>query len=257
MNCNISDHSLYEKVLCILDEHDVVYRDCDGVIQGDCTMCSGEDGSDIITNTLAFNPSNNQLVSVVNGIASSTFIVTDTNDVITVGPLTVGLVTYPQGTSLHTILQAMIAQNHPAASVSGGSNPALSIVNSTQVLHLNLNAPGSFNNTVSGLTATSIQGAIDELVTGISSLPPGQSGSILIHNGVEYVSCYRKEVIYRNYDQVSFLLPDTPLSFAPFEVYRNGQRLISPDDYTRSGTMVTLDSRADDETIAVVYYLTV
>lgn len=257
MACNIADQSLYEKVLCILDEHNVVYRDCDGVIQGDCTMCAGDDGSDIITNTISFNPANNQIVSIVNGIASNTFVQTDTNDVTIAAPITVGLITYPIGTTLQTVLNAIIALNHPAASVSGGSNPALSIVNATQVLNLNLSTPGSYNNTVSGLSANNIQSAIDEIVAGISSLPDGQSGSILIHNGIEYISCYRKEVILRNYNQVSFLLPETPLSFAPFEVFRNGLRLISPDDYTRSGTMVTLDSRADDETITAIYYLVV
>lgn len=60
---------------------------------------------------------------------------------------------------------ATLAAGHPAATVDPTSNPALSINVATQVLDLDLDTPNSYDNTTSGLTSNSIQGAIDELAS--------------------------------------------------------------------------------------------
>lgn len=74
-------------------------------------------------------------------------------------------------------------QTHPAATVGAASNPALSIVTATQVLSLDLTAANSYNNTASGLTADSVQGAIDELAANghvPAVIAPGSNPAITI-----------------------------------------------------------------------------
>lgn len=61
------------------------------------------------------------------------------------------------------------AAGHPAVTLDAGVNPALSLVGATQVLSLNLDTAGSYDNTTSGLTATSIQDAIDEILASAKS----------------------------------------------------------------------------------------
>lgn len=217
-------------------------------------MCAGEEGGDIVTNTIIFNPANNQLVSTINGIASSTFITTDTGDVTLVGDLLVGSVTYPAGTSLHTVLGAIVSINHAPASVAVGSNPALSANPATQVFNLNLSTPGSYDSSISGLTATSIKGAIDEIAANASAFPEGSAGDILIHSGVEFIPCEEVVDLFSGFSGVGLTLSSVPASFSRVSIYRNGILMMPPGDYTRTGAIVTLFRGATSETITAIYY---
>jgi len=243
-----------DQIISVLDELNVVYTDNNGVIQGDCGMCAGS-GNNITANTVAFNPGNNQLTTVVNGIASSTTLAFDTGDIVTSGALTVGGVLYPAGTILHTVLAAIVAISHPAASVNLLSNVALTVNVGSQVFNLDLSASGSYDNSLSGLAATSIQGAIDELKTLGSSLPTGTIGQILINNGTTYVPAARVTVTLVNQTTSNITLPTTPIAFAPFDFFRNGQLQIITTDFTRSGANISLTVGATtEETFTAVYY---
>lgn len=255
MSCP-SSGSLHEQVLCIFDQHKVVYTDCDGVVQGDCGMCAGE-GDNIVSNTIAFNPGTDQITTVVNGIAAFTTIGLDSTDVTISGALTVGGVLYPIGTPLHTVISAIVVMSHPAASVSGGSNPALSIVGATQVLNLDLTEPGSYDNTVSGLTADNIQDAIDELNGIAAGLPSGNIGEILLHNGTTFVPALRVVDDITPFAGGSFLLANPPAAGSYVDIFRNGQ-LLTPGltvDYTRVGQLVNLTAPSDIEERFKAIYL--
>ena len=62
-----------------------------------------------------------------------------------------------------TNITNLLAESHPAATVSATSNPALTIDTPTQVANLDLTTAGSYDNTTSGLIANNVQGAIDEI----------------------------------------------------------------------------------------------
>lgn len=119
--------------IALLEKFDVVYRDCAGVIQGDCTMCGGGGGEGgPTTNTLSFNPATNVLTVTVNGVAATTTIVLDAGDIRTTSPLTFGGTTYPTNTSVQTILGALAVLAHPAASLTNNA-AAFSWDSATQV----------------------------------------------------------------------------------------------------------------------------
>jgi len=61
------------------------------------------------------------------------------------------------------LLDGLAATSHPAATAAAASNPALTLDPVTQVANLDLNAAGSYDNAGSGLSAESVQGALDEL----------------------------------------------------------------------------------------------
>lgn len=84
-----------------------------------------------------------------------------------------------------TELQTDIDNIHPSASLAFGNNVALALNPTTQVFNLDLDEPGSYDNTISGLTSVSIKDAIDELATGGGGtvLPPGTIKQILVNTG--------------------------------------------------------------------------
>lgn len=99
---------LYDQVLCILRSIGVTYKDCNGLIVGDCAICesSGEAGD--TTNSITFNPATNVITTVVNGVASFVEIVLDTSDILTADEITIGLDTFPAGTDVQTIIEALL-----------------------------------------------------------------------------------------------------------------------------------------------------
>jgi hypothetical protein len=231
---------------CWLDELKIVYTDCDGNVHGDCGMCAGAGNSGTQTNTIAFNPGSNMITSIVDGIASSTSLTFDTGDITLAAALTINSTLYPVGTSLQTVLAAIVAFSHPAATVAALSNPALTINTSTQVLDLDLSASGSYDNSSSGLTADNIQDAIDELVVAATGLPAATSGYILMHNGTEFVPVKEVSEDITGVTTATFNVANAPLAFppVPFVLLRNGIEISVPGDYTRTGQTVNLDSAA-------------
>jgi hypothetical protein len=218
-------------------------------------MCAGS-GTNIVSNTVAFNPASNQLTTVVNGIAASAILAFDAGDIVTTTPLTIGGVLYAVGTPLPTILTAIVALSHPALTLAPANNPALTLNVGTQTIKLDLSAAGSYDNTASGLTATNIQDAIDELISTVSGLPTATIGDILIHNGTEFVRALRITGEYTDIIGASLPLPFPPLNFAPFDLFRNGVKQATPLDYTRVGNNITVTPAAiAEETFTVQYYL--
>ena len=86
----------------------------------------------------------------------------------TTAAIAVGGVAYPIGTPIETVINAINALSHDAATIALASNPALTIT--AQELNLDLNAAGSYDNLASGLASDNLQGAIDELAA--NALPP-------------------------------------------------------------------------------------
>ena len=103
-----SQNHLYNLIISVLNATDVVYRDCNGVIQGDCGLC-GSGGGGPTTNTVTFNTLTNVLTTTVNGVAATATISLDAGDVVTTSAMTIGVTTYPIGTSVQTILTALNA----------------------------------------------------------------------------------------------------------------------------------------------------
>lgn len=235
-----------EQFKCWLDELKIVYTDCDGVVHGDCGMCAGQGGGETQTNTIAFNPGSNMITSIVDGIASSALLSFDTSDITLASPLTINAVLYPQGTTLQTILAAIVSFGHPAATVPGSSNPALTVNTGTQVFNLDLTAPGSYDNTSSGLVADNVQDAIDELVSTATGLPSGNIGEILVHDGTTFVPTLPVEEEFTGLTGAVINLSNAPVTYPVdlFTLLRNGMEMSVPGDYTRVGQVVTLTSNA-------------
>lgn len=254
MACTVSDSSLFQQVICILDELNVVYTDCDGVIQGDCGMCAGTEGA-IVTNSVIFNPASNQLTTIVNGIASSAVITLDTTDVRTSGALTVNGVVYATGTTLQSILSAIIAFGHKAATLNAINNPALSLNVPNQVLKLDLTTAGSYNNTTSGLTANNIQAAIDEIVAEAVSLPSAFNGDVLVYHSGNWIA---SDIVREKLTGITgniINLAVLPLPGSMFILFRNGVYQDDNDDYFRFGTVINVViNLIPTDKITAIYY---
>ena len=246
MACAPCSGSSIDQFKCWLDELKIPYIDCDGTVQGDCSICAGAGNSGTQTNTVAFNPGNNQITTVVDGIASSAVLTFDTGDITLFDDLTINSVLYPAGASLHTVLTAIVALGHPALSTHGGNNPALSLNSGTQVIRLDLTTSGSYDNTTSGLTADNIQDAIDEVSSVASGLPSGSIGDILMHDGTTFVPVQEVTEEITGITTATINLANPPLAFPPrpFRLFRGGQLVSSPGDYTRIGQVITLTSAA-------------
>jgi hypothetical protein len=245
-----------EQIICTLKELDVVYRDCNGVIQGDCGMCAGTSGG-IVSNTITFNPATDQLTTIVNGIAASVTMSFGADDIVTSGALTIGGTEYPAGTSIEDIITALVALSHLEATVDGASNPALSVDVPTQVFTLDLTVSGSFDNGASGLSADNIQDAIDEIADLTASFTsPGSLGDFLIHNGTSFVKAQYIEETKTGLSSTIVTLATTPMTGAPFTLFRNGSRQVITDDFTRSGATLTLaSSLIPSDKITATYYV--
>ncbi len=233
---------------CWLDELKIVYTDCDGSVHGDCGMCAGAGNSGTQTNTIAFNPGNNQITSIVDGIASSAVLTFDTGDITLATALTINGVLYPIGTLLQTVLAAIVAISHTALTLDTGNNPALILNSGAQKIKLNLSQSGSYDNTISGLVSDNIKGAIDEVAAGSigSGLPAGTIGEVLIHNGTDFVSVLPVLEEITGITTAVINLANPPLAFPvdPFTLHRGGFLMSSPGDYTRVAQVVTLASAA-------------
>ena len=162
---------------------------------------------------------------------------------------------YAAGTTLQSILSAIIAISHKSATLHANNNPALTLDAPNQVFKLDLTAPGSYDNSVSGLVADNIQDAIDEVISNVSGLPAGSVGDFLIHNGTEFVPANRFVDDQLNESGSTLVMGQTPLPYAPFDLYRNGAIMILGEDYTRVGATVTLVAAANDETFKAIYYI--
>lgn len=97
----------------------------------------------------------------------------------------------------NTVLNALVSTDVQGAideltkcciDLGGSTNGALTLVdngsNNGRILNLDLTTPGSYENTISGLTSTDIQGAIDELATtsGLSTISHNALTGIISHN---------------------------------------------------------------------------
>lgn len=138
---NITQDQFYKYVVTILKQLNLPFTDpCDASYTGDCGPCGGGGGSD--------------------GVLTGTSLV-GTNLILTTS------VGGPYTQDLSSLVSTLAA----------GTNPALTLTG--QEFNLDLGAVGSYVNTASGLTATSIQGAIDEIVAGTYTPPTYTTGSIL------------------------------------------------------------------------------
>lgn len=81
-----------------------------------------------------------------------------------------------------------------------------------------------------------------EYVDGLlaSGLPSGTISDILVHDGTGFVVASPMEETISGITGSTVTLAASPLSYTKFELFRNGQRLIVTDDYTRSGATITI-----------------
>jgi hypothetical protein len=76
-----------------------------------------------------------------------------------------------------------------------------------------------------------------------------------MHNGAEFVPVTRFVDDQLNESGATLTMGQTPLTFAPFDLFRNGAIMIVGEDYTRVGVTVTLTAAAADETFKAIYYI--
>ena len=228
---------LYEQVLCILKAVKVPYIDCHGHLIGDCTTCqgSGEGGGEIVTNSLGFNPSTNTISSVVNGVASSTEISLDAGDVVTNGSITISGVPYASGTSLQTIVTALAVSGPTAVTVSDTLEINMALTG--QDISATLQQQGAALGDVLAWNGTRYA----PVTLPAGTLPPGLTGSVLIHDGVDWQAAQPIEETQNSITGSNITLAAAPLSYGKFKLYVNGVRYRVTQDYTRVGTAVTLN----------------
>lgn len=119
-------------------------------------------------------------------------------------------------TEVQGALNELFADSHVAVTVDPTSNVALTVDATTQVAKLDLEAAGSYDNATSGLTADSVQEAIDELAV------LAASGAVV------------KENFTATAGQVTFTLANSAVSL--LVTTRNG---VNVDGFTVAGTTVT------------------
>jgi hypothetical protein len=88
------------------------------------------------------------------------------------------------------------------------------------------------------------------------TLPSGSSGAELIHNGTTWVSSNPMTETQSGLTGTSVTLASSPLNYARFNLFKNGQYLIVSDDYTRTGTLITLThALISTDKITAQYYI--
>lgn len=91
---------------------------------------------------------------------------------------------------------------------------------------------------------------------GGGSLPGGSLSDILVHNGTDYVSVSPITETQTGVTSMSTTLAATPLSYAPFTLYRNGLYQIVTDDYTLAGSTITwVTILASNDKVTAIYYI--
>lgn len=96
---------------------------------------------------------------------------------------------------------------------------------------------------------------VDNLLA--SGLPSGTLGDILVHNGTGFVVASPVEETLSGITGSTVTIASTPLSYTKFELFKNGQRLITTDDYTRSGVTITIvgSPLISTDKITATYYI--
>lgn len=114
-------------------------------------------------------------------------------------------------------------------------------------------ATTAFNNVASGLTATDVQGAIDELDTAIDAVPAAIAAAVA---AIPAAKVYTRETPAGAVDGVNtdFTLTSAP-SAGTLQLYLNGQLQELTDDYTLVGAVATMVSAplASDKVRAIYY----
>ena len=114
-DCVNSD--IYRQVIAILKKLQVVFLDCDSqTVFGNCDLCAvGGDASSV---SVSFNPASNALTVVVDGNADTVELVLNAGDIVTTSDVTIGGTIYNAGTSVQTVIEALVALIHPPASLT-------------------------------------------------------------------------------------------------------------------------------------------
>jgi len=95
-----------------------------------------------------------------------------------------------------------------------------------------------------------------EYVDGKFSLTGASIGSILVHNGTGYVSVSPIVETQSGISGTLVTLAATPCSFCSLNIFKNGQLLVVTDDYTISGSSLTLTTTLNSsDKITAQYYI--
>lgn len=90
-----------------------------------------------------------------------------------------------------------------------------------------------------------------------SSLPMGVSGDVLIYSGSAWIAASPQVETQTGITGVTITLASTPLSAPSLILYRNGIYQIFSDNYTMSGTTITMvDALSSTDKITAIYYTT-
>jgi hypothetical protein len=93
-------------------------------------------------------------------------------------------------------------------------------------------------------------------VTVSGSLPGGSAGTFAIHDGTGWAAASRTTENQTGITGTAVTLAVTPLNYAPFDLYKNGVYQIITEDYTRSGSSLTMvNALTSTDRITAIYYI--
>lgn len=88
------------------------------------------------------------------------------------------------------------------------------------------------------------------------TLPGGSAGDIAMHDGSGWLAVTRMLEKQTGVSGTAITVASLPLSYAAFDLYKNGVLQDDPEDYTRSGTSVTMTlSLLTTDKITMIYYI--
>jgi len=213
-----SQRQLVQQIKSVLQQLGVTYRDCDGTIVGDCSVC-GSGGGGPTTNTISFNPATNQITSTVNGVATVASVILDGGDVTTTSAIVINGNSYPSGTSIQNIVTLLAGLAHPAATFAQSAAPFNWNV-ATQVGNIPLNATLTDNG------------------AGSYTFNPGNGGASVTFNTAVAAAVPQTNNFVGLTAGNTVTLTHTPLANYHTQVFRGGLRLTTLE-YTISGTLIT------------------
>jgi hypothetical protein len=94
------------------------------------------------------------------------------------------------------------------------------------------------------------------VASSIVTLPAGAMGEMMIHNGTSWISRQPVTETKTSITGTSFSIASTPVNYAPYTLYKNGVYQVLTDDYTFSGTSVTMVyPLVSTDKVTIIYFI--
>jgi len=168
---------------------------------------------------------------------------------------------------INPTLTAATAGSYRGLEINAPGHMALKTTAGNVSFNLGSDATGDlyYRNASGNLTRIGIGGPMEVLgstgtvpawTTTAGSLPGGSNGDVLMYSGGAWVSASPLTEKQTGITGVNITLASTPLASIPILIFRNGQLMDETDDYTVTGTAVTLiTALTTSDKITAIYYI--